>query len=274
MKTVKRFLILFIIAVLLRGMSITVYAHDVPDLSQKGIIGITMKCGNSVVSGGTLTLYHVGKVEEKNGNFIFALTDEFIGSGILLENIESADLAQSLGRYAMDNKVIGETKSIASDGTITFSDLEPGLYLLVQNKAAEGYYRVTPFLVSVPMYDAEKEEYLYHVDASPKVEIKKVPEEPETPEETETPEEPETPEETETPDEPGTPEELETPEETEMTEIPGTPAMPQTPGAAAQTLPQTGQLNWPIPVLTALGLALFTTGWIMCNRKKKDGNEK
>jgi hypothetical protein len=26
-------------------------------------------------------------------------------------------------------------------------------------------------------------------------------------------------------------------------------------------LPQTGQLNWPIPVLVILGLAMFSVGW-------------
>ena len=38
---------------------------------------------------------------------------------------------------------------------------------MVQNKAAEGYYAVNPFLVSLPML--EKESYSYHIDASPKV---------------------------------------------------------------------------------------------------------
>jgi hypothetical protein len=28
-------------------------------------------------------------------------------------------------------------------------------------------------------------------------------------------------------------------------------------------LPQTGQLNWPIPVLVVLGLGVFTAGWIV-----------
>lgn len=39
-------------------------------------------------------------------------------------------------------------------------------------------------------------------------------------------------------------------------------------------LPQTGQLNWPIPVLAVLGLGLFSAGWMLCFGKKKDGHEK
>lgn len=40
------------------------------------------------------------------------------------------------------------------------------------------------------------------------------------------------------------------------------------------TLPLTGQLNWPIPVLVTLGLGLFSAGWILRFGKKKDNYEK
>lgn len=39
------------------------------------------------------------------------------------------------------------------------------------------------------------------------------------------------------------------------------------------TLPQTGQLNWPIPVLTVLGLGLFAVGWALRFRGKKNDHE-
>lgn len=39
-------------------------------------------------------------------------------------------------------------------------------------------------------------------------------------------------------------------------------------------LPQTGQLNWPVPVLTVAGLALFAAGFKLFSSRKKSGNEK
>lgn len=39
-------------------------------------------------------------------------------------------------------------------------------------------------------------------------------------------------------------------------------------------LPQTGQMNWPIPVMTVAGLALFIFGWYLCFGRKREGNEK
>lgn len=50
---------------------------------------------------------------------------------------------------------------------------------------------------------------------------------------------------------------------------PTTPPKPSGPN-----LPQTGQLNWPIPVLAVLGLSLFAAGWILRSGKKKDGYEE
>lgn len=39
------------------------------------------------------------------------------------------------------------------------------------------------------------------------------------------------------------------------------------------TLPQTGQLNWPIPVLTVFGLLLLTVGWMLRFRGKRNDRE-
>lgn len=50
-----------------------------------------------------------------------------------------------------------------------------------------------------------------------------------------------------------------------------TPSPTESPGP---DLPQTGQLNWPIPLLAALGLGLFSMGWVLCFGRKKCNYEK
>ena len=47
---------------------------------------------------------------------------------------------------------------------------------------------------------------------------------------------------------------------------PDTPDKPNTPGSH---LPQTGQLNWPVPVLAGAGLVLFALGWWLCFGQRK-----
>ncbi len=50
---------------------------------------------------------------------------------------------------------------------------------------------------------------------------------------------------------------------------------PTTPAESPEPdLPQTGQLNWPIPVLAVLGLCLFSIGWALRFVRKKNGDEK
>jgi hypothetical protein len=39
-------------------------------------------------------------------------------------------------------------------------------------------------------------------------------------------------------------------------------------------LPQTGQLNWPIPLMVVAGLALFVVGWVLCFGKKREQYEE
>lgn len=215
----RRHAISLILAVLvLCTMRVAVLAHDVPDLSRSGSIEITMSTGTEPVPGGSLTIYRVGEIEEKDGNYSFVLTEAFRPSELELENLQSPQLAAALAEFVKKNPDIpGETGQIGKDGRITFS-VELGLYLVIQQQAAEGYLPVSPFLVAVP--NMENGSYVYGVDASPKVVLTPAPTVP-------TPTEPE----------------------------PTKPTGPQ--------LPQTGQLDWPIPLLAVLGLSLFVVGWLI-----------
>lgn len=112
-------------------------------------------------------------------------------------------------------------------GVVTFDNLKLGLYLIVQTKDVSGYERITPFLVSVPLWD--KDHYLYEINVSEKFEIKK------------------------TSSSPGTP---------------STPGTSETTNQPNGKLPQTGQVNWPMPVLLTLGLALIVTGTALKKKAK------
>lgn len=59
--------------------------------------------------------------------------------------------------------------------------------------------------------------------------------------------------------------ELERTPETVPTTEPTKPTTPPGPN-----LPQTGQLNWPVPVLVVLGLGLFSVGWMLRTKEKPE----
>ena len=208
---------------LLCNFTTTVFAHDVPDFTKKGSITITMTSGDTYVKGGSLTLYKVGDIYEDDGNYSFKLSENFADSGEDLENLQSSQVAKNLANYALRHSISGVNKDIDQNTKVTFTELELGLYLIVQNKAANGYSKCSPFLISVPNHTNGV--YIYNVDASPKVEI----------------------------------------EPTTKPDIPDEPD---------NELPQTGQLNWPIPILVIGGLTFFIIGWWLNFGRKKEKYEK
>ena len=65
-------------------LGVRAQAHDVPDLSRKGSVTVTVRMGETPVAGGSLTLYRVGDIAEDDGNYSFALTEAFAASGASL----------------------------------------------------------------------------------------------------------------------------------------------------------------------------------------------
>lgn len=240
------------------------YAYPAPDLSRQGSITVYMQYQNAPVAGGRMELYLVGEFREDAGAYSFVPAGDFSDCGLELgefgsDESVSGETAAKLRQYADKSGLTGIAMQIGSDGKAFFGDLEPGMYLLVQKASASGYVNVSPFLVSVPL--PEDEGYLYEITASPKL-VKKKPGSPggdgsnpgSDPPSSGGPGDPSGG----TPDSSGEePLQLVNIE----TEVP----------LQALLLPQTGQLNWPVPVLAILGMGMFFFGWMLrYGRKKQD----
>ena len=169
----KRIVKLLFALCLLAGLCTQVFAQPVPDLSQTGTIRIVLQKGEEPVAGGTLTLYRVGQIHNEDENYSFVLTDAFARAGESLADLQASGLADRLFAYAQKEKLPGVTAAVDTSGAVSFSDLELGLYLIVQEQPAPGWNAVSPFLVSVPYL--QDGTYVYIVDASPKVEPEKAP---------------------------------------------------------------------------------------------------
>lgn len=220
----KRISALLIASLLLAALPVTVFAHDYVQMDKTDCtIEVVVRYDGENITGGTITAVKVGYVHEEDGNYSFRR----VGDDALIENIQSTDTLNSLLSYYSENKstLLFEAQTVdVKNGGAKFENLTPGLYLILQEKAAEGFSKLNPFLVSVPyMQDGA---YIYDVTAKnkPALEPEAEPTEPE-------PTEPE-------------------------------PTDPK--------LPQTGQLNWPVPVLTVTGLMLFILGWALCFKRKRE----
>lgn len=219
----KKRILAALIAMLLLG-SLTVHAHEVPDLTRSGTMTFIMDWNGEPLTGGSLSMYRVGDIVEEDGNFGFICVAE-IGA-VPLDDLDDPALAASLADAAKQAGLTAITAPV-DQGKAVFTDVEPGLYVVVQEEAAEGFAALSPFLISMPKY--ENGQYVTDVTADPKVPLE--------------------------------------PEPTEPTEP--TPTEPEDP-----KLPQTGQLNWPVPLLAVSGLVLFVVGCFLCFGRKKENYEK
>lgn len=251
------------------------FALEVVDLSRTGSIKVSLYDSETseAVGGGTLTLYRVAKVQKDNANLSFVYTNGFEDCGVELGDLSEGELA---GRLAEKIAATAESTTVeVSDlGVAEFGDLEVGLYLVVQTTAAENYNVINPFLVSVPIQ--ENGSYVYDVDALPKVgtAAKKTPEPPDTPDTPDTPDKPDE-ENPNTPAAPGP----DNPDSwvlgangEKIYRNPEAPS-PDNPNGyvmGAHGLPQTGQLNWPIPVLAVTGVVLVAAGIKLKKGTRKD----
>lgn len=222
----KRFATLLLALSVLLSFALPVQAHDVPQERNDCSIEVLVRYAGEDISGGTLTAIRVGYVDEEDGNYFFS--QEY--TGLKLEDIASADAPEEQLKFYNENKdqfeFYTQTRNV-ENGKAVFTDLPTGLYLIIQEQAAEGFSKLGAFLVSVPYM--EDGEYQYHVTAAIKSEIER---EPETEPPTQPPTEPD------------------------------------------PSLPQTGQLNWPIPLMLVGGVGLFIAGWMLCFGKKRERYEK
>jgi len=104
-----------------------------------------MKYRNEKVMGGTVTLYDITQ----------------------WGSLHDWD-ASALAEYVAEKQVVGITKNTDREGTVLFSDLAEGQYLLVQQEAAEGYYPMQPFILTIPL--VMNGETLLDIVAEPKLE--------------------------------------------------------------------------------------------------------
>lgn len=175
MDFLKKTACIFMILMLLAAVSMGASAAPVAD--EKGSITVRIAYQGESVVGGSLTLYRVGDFSSETG---FALNREFAGSGVELSDPYTGTMARQLADYARAQAIPGETRTVGDNGTVVFQTLKAGLYLVVQNEAAEDFQPINPFLIGIPM--ALDGEYAYHVDATPKAEPLPEPTEPTVPE--------------------------------------------------------------------------------------------
>ena len=189
---------------------------------QEGSVSVTLHDleTQEPIPGAQWCIYKLASLE---GN-IYVPAQDFAGCGQNLSDPAGLSTGQ-LASYAADSNLAGVAKNADSVATARFTGLECGAYLLVQTGGSEAYELAEPFIVMVPMTDADGSTLIYDIEANPKTTPAIIP----------------------------------------------TPIPTPTPTPNDPKLPQTGQLNWPVPVLAASGLAMIIIGFGIYTKGRKNG---
>ena len=236
-----------------------------------GSITITVKYGDEKVEGREVTVYRVAAGKLQEHNLVFVLQDVLApaeGETALELNGLTAEEVKAVTE-ALEEKIEGLTDEekaailagaaeTDAEGVAKFEEMPVGVYLVVYTGGSR--YHFDPVLLYLPYTNEDGTAWEGDVAASPKVSYDK-PDKPDKPDEPDVPDTPDTPDE---PDDPGE-------------EIPDdpTPTGGKDPGEELEDpeipmggLPQTGLLQWPVPVMTVAGLALIAAG-LLSERKRK-----
>lgn len=111
--------------------------------TETGSMRISMGREGEVTEGGSVTIYRVGTPISGG----YRLTEAFGGGVVAWEDAYSVSLANWLAEQA---EYGGTELLLDADGYADFTGLSEGLYLLVQEQPAPGYYPMAPFLVELP----------------------------------------------------------------------------------------------------------------------------
>ncbi len=211
------------------------------------IVCIIDDAGETIpLAGDTYQAFHVADasvVEGADWKYIRYETCETLGAytcdWVNMTDAELSAKAQELAQVMKTHP--GEcsgTEITDQDGRATFSDLPLGLYLVVRTQVApdNGPYEMDPFLAGAQW--VEEDVVTPSITAVPKFAMT-----------------------------------MRWDEEDDLPEPPIiTPGRPA-PAPGGQTLPQTGQLKWPVPVLLAVSFVFFAAGAVLQRAQRRRRHE-
>lgn len=176
MKKEKTFFSTVIALILFITASIPVFAVDIEQAvaedASKGSISVTLSVGEIKLNNVEITIYRIADAVIANNRITFEYTDELKYLGVYPENTRDADLMHSIALSAEDSGAEKKISFTDDNGTVVFSSLEKGGYLVVQTGYIEGFTKCTPFIIDLPV-EAEFG-LVYDIDASPKNDIERL----------------------------------------------------------------------------------------------------
>lgn len=162
---------LCLIALLLAALPLNVSAREF-DPSRQGSISISLvwKSEDVAMAGAELSVFYVASVEcSADGKLVYTYTEAFSNCEFPLEDPE---LVAKLDAFVAEHPVECRNMITNEQGNARCEELPLGLYFVKQTGTVEGFAPCTSFLVTVPL--ETEGGWSYDVDASPKTDVTKL----------------------------------------------------------------------------------------------------
>ena len=247
-KTVKKLIALMVTVIIMVASTVCAFAVEIDDSKPCSLTIVFIDSVSKQASENLKAdIYRVADVYFEDGEMKYELLEDFSN---VEESSDGIEFALNLYRMVDLKNISGTELYSNSEGYVVLEDCEKGLYLV---DSPDGNF--DPFVVSVPQY--EDGELIYDVQAKPKTELEP---------------------------EPTTPtDRTDRTDYTDHTDHNGTTKTPDKTGSIYttrqysnndKTLPRTGMVQWPIPILAFFGALFFAIGYIVNEREKQKEKKK
>lgn len=141
---------------------------NIVDFDKKGSISITLSevTEDMKVSGADITIYKVAGAYSKDSNLAFNYHESLKDYET---DLKDGNITDEILDVITENDVSNFSGTTNELGIVTFTNLDLGLYLVIQTNQVEGYSKIEPFLVFIPEVIDNK--WVYDIEAEPKIDI-------------------------------------------------------------------------------------------------------
>lgn len=173
MRKLKKLCVSLLIALAVSATPVmSVLGFELPDPDRTSSLTMTLKSqGDEVLyaSGAEITLYKVADCKISGGVLLYELTADYASTDIDLEGKITQSMIDDLVKYTGENDISGLTKKTDEGGVVVFEGLENGVYLVSVTSLPDGFTSFVPFMYFLPYFDADTSAWVYDGVAEPKI---------------------------------------------------------------------------------------------------------
>lgn len=123
------------------------------------------------LEGASFRLYFFAAAYQKENDVGYDYVIPYENSKMDISSLQDAYFPIHLTHFVFSHSLPFTVKASDENGSVVFDNLAPGIYLIVPMGDLPDYFMPTPFVVNLPVFDEENRNWLYDINATPKMKI-------------------------------------------------------------------------------------------------------